>query len=253
MPNKPSDRDRSPLVIEAVLHSVESLMKRGLDPTFDAILGDLRGKKVMSNQLGVRTYLDLMVGAKLLSRRDEPARTPNVRMKQVYCTSAGGPLVEVGERCLLFYGLAWTIPDASSDLAKTDIEGLARSRMQGTAVLGALEDAIVANLARARTTGEMARGTTFCAALLSTHRLDRDYLLRRASEEGVEEVILGLLNGISELLSSDKPDTRDLRTLSMIRRELAGRFKLGRQPQPSSSPLSQDELVDVIGKQLGFL
>ncbi|MFH0849095.1 MAG: hypothetical protein V1857_06300 [archaeon] len=192
-----------------------------------------------------------MVKSGLLSLRKEPVKQPNVRPKQVYSLAGSSPLIEAGEKAMLFHGLNWAVPSKSSITLKTDIEGLVRARITPTAVYSSLEDAIVETLAKSKNSQRVFRALTFCAAMLATKKFYHGYLMKRAKEERVEDLVQGLLDEISYLLNSPKPEVDDIRTLYEIRKRLAGHTLMSLRPKSRKPPLSADEVVDVIGKQLG--
>ena len=240
-------RNKNVLVAEGVLEAVQGLRDEGTEPTFGALMANLRSKGVLSNHGSLRQYLDPLTESGLLSVRTETASKPNVRPKQVYSVSDRGPLVEAGEKALLFHGLNWTIPAKSSRKLRTDLEGVVRARLEGGTLYASLEDAVVEALAA------VGRDIPYCAALLATKRFDAAYLMRRARERGVGESAQELLDEIEYLFSSPKPELEDLKSLYAIRRwaKSAHRRSSPRSRDPRWSLLSMDELVDVLGKQLG--
>ena len=70
-------------------------------------------------------------------------------------------------------------------------------------------------------------------------------------QKEVEELVQGLLDEISYLLDSPKPEVEDIRTLYEIRNRLVSQRRASLRPKSRKFPLSPDEMVDVIGKQLG--
>jgi len=244
-------RNKSVIVAESVLKSVEALRKDSTDPTFNAILAYLSSRRILSNHRSLRAYLDIMVKSGLLSLRKEPVKQPNVRPRQVYSLTGSGPFIEAGERALLFHGLNWTVPSRSSIKRKTSIEGLARARIAQGTLYGSLEDAIVETLAKNKNTERVFRTLTFCAAMLATKRFDHAYIMRRAKERDVADLVDSLLDEIDYLLDSPKPEVDDIRTLYEIRKRLASRARKPPRPKSRGFPLSPDEMVDIIGKQLG--
>lgn len=244
-------KDKNSAVLLQILETAKSLDREGIEPTFNAILGELRSERVLSNHTTLRAYLDLLVKAEMLSVKEKAARQPNVRPKQVYSLYSREPLVEVGEKALLFHGLNWTLPSASSLKERTDIEGLSRSRLGGGTVYGSLEDAVIAGLARGAASKNTPRALAFCAALLATRRVDFEYLDRRATERGIVEVLNGLVEEIAFVLESPRPEVQDVRTLSLVRKHLGPRFRPPRVLGMEVFPFPQEELVDILGKQLG--
>lgn len=242
------------LVAESILQSVRLLRKEGTEPTFSAILTFLKSRGILANHRSLRTYLDSLVRSGLLSMRAEPASQPNVRPKQVYSLSQSGPFVEAGEKALIFQGLNWTLPTKSSVKLNTDLEGVVRARLEGGVLYGSLEDTIVESLARTRGKAGADLMLSFCASLLATKKLDYAYLLQRARERGVERLIRELLDEIDYLLISPKVEVEDIKSLYVIRRwlQLAHHKTPVQSPKPRWSLFSPDDLVNVIGKQLGL-
>jgi hypothetical protein len=192
-----------------------------------------------------------MINSEMLTLKKETVKQPNVRPKQIYSLKNDGPLVEAGERAMVFHGLNWTVPSKSSIKLKTDIEGLARARIVHRTVYASIEDAIVETLAKNKNTERLFQTLTFCAALLATKKFDRDYLIQRARKRNVRETVERLLEEISYVLNSPKPRVEDIRTLYEIRKQLASRGLMSTSYNEHQFPLSPDEVVDIIGKQLG--
>lgn len=244
-------RDKSVIVAETVLKSVEALEKEGTTPTFNAILEYLSSRKILSNHRSLRVYLDTMVKTGLLRLREESVKQPNVRSKQVYSLTENSPIVEAGEKAMVFHGLNWSVPSKSSIKMKTDIEGLARARIARGTVYASLEDAIVETLARSKDSQRVSQALTFGAVMLATRKIDYRYIMRRAKTKGVDDLVQGLFDEINYLLDSAKPAVEDIRTLFEMRRRLANHQRTSVQIKLRRFPLSLDEMIDVIGKQLG--
>jgi len=244
-------RNKCPVIAESVLKSVETLKTEGTEPTFNAILAYLRSRSILSNHRSLRAYLDAMISSGMLALQRESAKQPNVRPKQIYSLSNDRPFVEAGEKAMLFHGLNWTIPARSSIKLKTDFEGLARARITRGLAYASLEDAIVETLAKSKNTPRLFLTLNFCAALLATKKFDRDYLLKRAKQRNVRETVEKLLEEIGYVLYSPKPDVYDIRTLFEIRKQLANSRLTSTSFNERQFLLSPDEMVDVIGKQLG--
>jgi hypothetical protein len=87
--------------------------------------------------------------------------------------------------------------------------------------------------------------------MLATKKFDHVYLTQRAKERNVEDPVERLLDEIDYLLNSPKPEVDDIRTLYEVRRRLVNRARMSLRPKSREFPLSPDEMVDVIGKQLG--
>jgi hypothetical protein len=243
-------RNKNPIVLENVLNSVESLSKHGNGPTFNSLLAYLGSKRIISNHRSLRAYLDIALKSGLLTVREEPTEQPNIRPTQIYSLTNNGPYVEAGEKAMLFYGLNWDLPSARSLKIRTDIEGLARARLAQETVYSSLEDAIVQTLAHHKD-DKFSRDMIFCAVLLATRRLGRGYLMRRAEQSGVRDTINKLQVAIDYLLWASSPKVDDIRTLVEIRNQLAHHGPTTRFKSNAKSPLSSDELVDALGKQLG--
>jgi hypothetical protein len=252
---KTGKRNLNALVAQETLESVGRLKEDDVEPTFNAILDHLRARGSLSNHRSLRRYLDYLTHAGALRMREVPARVANVRPKQVYSLTQDGPFVEAGERALALHGLSWTLPFKSSLRAATDTEGVVRGRIEGGVLYASLEDSIVENLARNKGGASSRQAITFSAALLTSTKLDRSYLMRRAKEEGVAGLVQELLDEIEYLVVSPKPEVDDLKSLYEIRRRLSpSRSSMRRTtlPRPAWSALSKDELVDLLAKQLGL-
>jgi len=172
----------------------------------------------------------------------------------MYSVTHSGPFVEAGEKAMVFHGLNWTLPNKSSDKLRTDMEGVVRGRLAEGTLYGSLEDTVVENLARIE--GKKAAGQVllYCAALLATKKFDPAYITQRARERKVGELIQELLDEIDYLLTAPKPEVEDIKSMYAIRKwfQTAHLRLPSRSPRPQWSILSPDELVDVIGKQLGL-
>jgi len=244
-------RNKSAVVAESVLKSVETLKKEGTEPTFNAILAYLRSRNILANHRSLRVYLDAMISSGMLTLQEESTKQPNVRSRQVHSLKSDRPLVEAGERAMLFHGLNWTIPSKSSIKLKTDFEGLARARIAHGIAYASLEDTIVETLAKSKNTPRLFLILNFCAALLATKKFDRNYLIERATQRNVKDTIEKLLEEIDYVLYSPKPNVEDIRALFEIRKQLANRGLMTSSFHERKFLLSPDEMVDVIGKQLG--
>ena len=244
-------RNKSALIAESVLNSVETLKNEGTEPTFNAILAYLRSGNILANHRSLRAYLDAMISSGMLTLREESTKQPNVRPRQVYSVKSDRPFVEAGERAMLFHGLNWTIPSKSSIKTKTDFEGLARARIAHGVAYASLEDTIAETLAKSKNTPRLSLTLNFCAALLATKQFDRDYLIKRATQRNVRETVERLLEEVDYVLYSSKPNVEDVRTLFEIRKQLANRGMMSSSFHERQFLLSPDEMIDVIGKQLG--
>jgi len=244
-------RNKNPVILEDILNSVRLLRRNGEGPTFNSLLAHLVSRRTISNHRSLRAYLDIALASGLLAVKEAPTEQPNIRPTQIYSLTNDGPYVEAGEKALLFYGLNWNLPSARSLSARTDIEGLARARFAQGRVYSSFEDAIVQNLAHFDD-DRSSRALVFCAVLLATKRFERDYLMRRADQSGVRNTINRLLAGIDYVLWSSSPKVDDIKTLIEIRNRLAHRWPSARSATTPRSPLTPDELVDMIGKQLGI-
>jgi hypothetical protein len=244
-------RNKSAVIAESVLKSIEALKNERTEPTFNAILAYLKSRNILSNHRSLRAYLDAMINSGMLTLQKESIKQPNVRPKQVYSLKGDGPFVEAGERAMLFHGLNWTIPSKSSIKLKTDFEGLARARIVHGVAYASLEDTIAETLAKSKNTPRLFLTLNFCAALLATKKFDRDYLIKRATQRNVRETVENLLEEIDYVLYSPKPNVEDVRTLFEIRKQLANRGPMSTSFNERQFLLSPDEMVDVIGKQLG--
>jgi hypothetical protein len=70
-------------------------------------------------------------------------------------------------------------------------------------------------------------------------------------QKNVRETVERLLEEIDYVLYSPKPRVEDIRTLYEIRKQLANRGLMSTSFDERKFLLSPDEMVDVIGKQLG--
>jgi hypothetical protein len=244
-------RNKSAAIAENILKAIEALREEGTEPTFNAILAYLSSKNILSNHRSLRAYLDAMIDSEMLTLRKEPIKQPNVPPKQIYSLKNDGPLVEAGERAMVFHGLNWALPSKSSIKLKTDLEGLARARTIHRTVYASLEDTVVETLAKNKNNERLFQTLTFCAALLATKKFDRDYLIQRARTRNVEDIIERLLEEINYVLNSPKPQVEDIRTLYEIRKQLANRALMATSYNERKFLLPADELVDIIGKQVG--
>ena len=244
-------RNKSGAIAESVIKSIAALKKKGIEPTFNNILAYLSSRNVISNHRSLRLYLDAMVLSGLLKVRREPVKQPNVRAKQVYSLRGNGPFVEAGVRAMLFHGLNWNVPFRSSIKMKTDIEGLTRARIADRTVYASLEDTVTETLARSKNSESLYQMLTFCVALLATKKFDRDYLMKRAKEKSVGNIVEELLAEISYVLESAKPEIEDVRTLYQIRQRVTRIGSIPADYKQRRFPLLPDEVVDAIGKQIG--
>ena len=246
-------RTRNVLLAESVVRSIQVLRKEGTESTFNAIMRYLRSRRILSNHRSLREYLDFLVISGLLSVRMEPTRQPNMRPKQVYSVTHDGPFVEAGEKAMVFHGLNWTLPNTPSVKVRTDLEGVVRGRLQEGRLYASLEDTIVENLASIKGKKGIGLVLSYCAALLATKKVDRSYLMQRAGERGVSQITKELLGEIDYVFASSNPGSEDIKSLYAIRKwsQSIHRRLPPRLPQPNWSLLSEDELVDVVGKQLG--
>jgi len=243
-------KNKSPAVLESILKSLEVMQSEDVEPTFNAVLTHLASRNILSNHRSLRVYLDTLVQSGMLKLRTEPTKQPNVRAKQVYSLTGRSPSIEVGEKALLFHGLNWSVPSMSSIRARTDLQGLARTRLARGTLYGSIEDTVSELLAKTKNTSRVHQTLVFCAALLATKKFDAQYLMRRAKERYVADIVESLLDEIDYLRFSPKPEVEDVRTLYEIRKQLTNR----RQQWLNKSDrfrMSPNELIDVVGKQLG--
>ncbi len=102
----------------------------------------------------------------------------------------------------------------------------------------------------------------FATALLATQKINFNYLLNRAKDEGVEKEIIGMLDKIDSTLASPRPDVEDILTLYKLR----NRYAHIRRPllksleviqavdmkHMSKDIVSPNQVVEYAGKQLGL-
>jgi hypothetical protein len=247
-------RNKRVLVAESIVKSIEELRREGAESTFNAILTQLRSKGILSNHRSLREYLDYLVTSGLLIVRSKPTRQPNIRSKQMYSVTSEGPSAEAGMKAMAFHGLNWAVPSQSSVEMRTDLEGVVRGRLDGGRLYASVEDTVVDSLARDRGKKGIELVLAYSAALLATKKVDRSYLMRRANERGIDQMMRELLDEIDYVFSSQKPRSEDLKSLFMIRKwhQSNHHYLLPRSRRPDWSLLSEDQLVDVLGKQLGM-
>jgi len=248
-----SKRNLNALVAQETMQTVGRLKEEKVEPTFNAILDNLRSRGTLSNHRSLRRYLDYLAYSGSVRVRIAPARGPNVRPKQIYSLTHDGPFIEAGEKAMVFHGLNWTVPFEPLVKVATDTEGVVRGRIEKGTLYASLEDSIVENLARSKGGTISRQAISFSAALLATKRFDHSYLIRRARKAGVEGLVEELLDEIEYLVISPKPEVDDLKSLYEIRRRLSRpSFRRTTSPKPAWSMLSKDELVDLVAKQLGL-
>ena len=245
-------RNKSALIAGSIIQSIRALRQKRMEATFNAILADLRSKGVLSNHTSLRDYLNLLTTSGLLNMHAGPTVRPNIRPKQLYSVTRNGPFVEAGERAMVFHGLNWILPAKSSVRLKTDLRGVVRARLRGI-LFASLEDTVVENLFRVKIKKDAGIVPSYCAALLASKNVDRSYLMLRATEKDVVGIVKELLDEIDYVFTTSNPKTEDVKTLYAIRRcsQTAHRRAPPRPQLPDWSVLSEDELIDVIGKQLG--
>jgi hypothetical protein len=260
------ERPKNPVILSEILQTVRRLENEGKEPTFNTILYELSSKRILEFHRTLRKYLDLLVFAKLLTVKFERTAQPNIREKQVYHTNPehNQPIIEAGEKALLLHGLNWDIASPMSLNVKTDLQGLALAIISGGKVYASLEDAIVQSL-KVLTKRHPERAPeliVFATALLATQKVDFNYLLNRAKEEGVTNEILGILLEIDKTLASAHPNVEDIRTLYELRKRyyhtrrpllksIQGIEITNKQNLPTNI-VTSNEIVEYAGKQLGI-
>jgi len=260
------ERKKNPIVLLEVLETVRKFENQGREPTFNAILSELSTNRVLLFHRSLRKYLDLLVFARLLTMKYEKATQPNIREKQVYHSLNDNANMEAGEKSLLLHGLNWDIPSPMSLNIKTDLQALALATVSGNKVYASLEDTIVQSL-KFLPRRHPERGSeliVFATALLATQKVDFNYLLRRAKEEGIEKEIIGILLVIDNTFASENPDVEDILTLYKLRDRYAHlrksllksiegtRQKVIDKEYPEKGILSPNQVVEYAGKQLGL-
>jgi len=260
------ERPKNPTILSEILQTVKKLENEGKEPTFNTILYELSAKKVLEFHRTLRKYLDLLTFAKLLVVKYERMAQPNIREKQVYHTvpEHSQPIIEAGEKALLFHGLSWDIPSPMSLSIKTDLRGLAVATVSKNKVYASLEDAIVQSIKilpklHPERAPEL---NVFATALLATQKVDFDYLLYRAKEEGVENKILGILLAIDKTLFSAHPNVEDIRTLYELRKRCyrmrrpllksIQRIQTTDNQHIPENVVSSNQVIEYAGKQLGI-
>lgn len=256
------ERAKNPAILSAILQTVRRLGNEGKEPTFNTILQELSAGRILEFHRSLRKYLDLMVYAKLLTVRHERTTQPNIREKQVYHIAAHRPIVEAGEKALLFHGLNWDLPSPMSVSARTDLQGLALATISDHIIYASLEDAIVQSLKvlPKRYPSRAPELIVFATALLATQKVDFQYLLGRAKEEGIMKEIFGILLEIDATLASAQPDVEDIRTLYELRNNyyhlrkplLKALESFQVKTNRRQHIVSANEVVEYAGKQLGI-
>ena len=257
-------RTASPLVLSKILDMIRNLEHQGREPTFNEILTELSAERILSFHRSLRKYLDLLVSAKLLTVKNKSASQPNIREKQVYHIASKSANMEAGEKSLLFHGLNWEIPSPKSLIVLTDLQALARGTLSGNTIYASLEDTIVQTLKHLpkRHRESASEIVVFVTAMLATQKVDLDYLLSRARDEGVREQIIEILKIIDGTFTSKNPDVEDILTLyelrnrySQLHRSLSksihGTRTSGKKFQ-SIEELTPNQVVEYAGKQLGL-
>jgi hypothetical protein len=101
----------------------------------------------------------------------------------------------------------------------------------------------------------------FTTALLATQKLDLNYLLSRAREQGTEKEIIEIIEVIDQTFSSKNPEVEDILTLYELRERYARLYKsiprttraisTGHEKPPHVS-IGPNQVVEYAGKQLGL-
>lgn len=254
-------------ILSEIVQTVRKLESEGKEPTFNAILYELSARRILEFHRTLRSYLDLLIFAKLLTVKYERTAQPNIREKQIYhiVSHRDQPIVEAGEKALLLHGLNWDIPSPMSLSAKTDLQGLSLATVSGNKVYASVEDAIVQSLKvlPERYPARKSELVVFATALLATQKVDFVYLLTRAKEQGVENKILAILLEIDKALASPHPNVEDIRTLYELRKRyyhtrrrlLKSLQRIQVTTEKQEIPMkivSSNEVIEYAGKQLGI-
>jgi len=255
-------RHLNPTVASQILKIVDDL---GSSASFREIWLEARKRGVLSWDRAVRSYLDLLLAADLLSVKRVAIKAPNPR--ESYNVIGHKPVVFAGLRCLQAYGLSWEVKGKDLLPVDSDLEGVVRGRMNKlsgrTIVVASLEDCLLCELRRdsERRTGH----TELVAAMLATTSLDLSYLLRRADQWKLGKAIRLLLKRLMELFGS-KPKAEDLVTFMAVRERflrimrnyashgverLIDENGIGTLALHLVKSLSNDDILAAAGKQLG--
>jgi len=258
-------RSKSAPVLEEIIRTIERIQGRREKATFNLILHELSSKHVLVFHRSLRSYLDLLLSSKALVVSYHKTRQPNIRPMQVYHVPLGSkyPIVEAGEKSLLFHGLNWDIPSPTSIPTKTDLLGLARARLHEGVVYASLEDSLVEVLARLkRPRGDEPAELAFLLALLATEKIDIEFLLLRAKKRGVADLIIAILSRVEEALTNPRPGVEDIRTLfelrahyeNLHRPKIRNIAKINTRVDNISKTIipSNSLIVQYAGKQLGI-
>lgn len=219
--------------------------------SFNELLATMKSRGALSNHRSLRAYLDLLVASKAVSVTKVPAKSPNVRMKEVYEPAGREPAVVTGWEAMDEYGIGWEVPQEERRTAHTDLEGAGRAVLRSGVLYASLEDLVVDTLRRAGGKEEKALALTYTAALMATDPLDEAYLVRRAREAGVSAEVEEMLAEIRALFYAPKVPAGDVKALFSVRRAGSPLRREAATRRPRWTVLSPDALLDAVGKQLG--
>jgi hypothetical protein len=259
------ERPKNPVILNEIIDTIRRLERKGEEPTFNSVLRDLAERRVLVFHRTLRKYLDLLLLGKVLKVEHRKTMQPNIRPKQIYHSTAriDEPIIEAGERALLFRGLNWDIPSPISLHVKTDLLALSLSTISGGIVYAALEDALVYSLKLIpmHRPSRAAEVLVFAVALLATQKIDYTYLLNRAKQQGQDKRITGILASIDRALSTSNPGVQDVPTLYELRKQYAPRRKAlldsiketdRKIVKIYQETVNPNEVVEYAGKQLGL-
>ena len=247
--------------LASIVDAVSLLETQHREATFNAILSELSSSGILSFHRTLRKYLDLLVLSKVLTVKFEKNVQPNIRKKQIYRLANDRPLIEAGEKALVFHGLNWDVPSPLSLIAKIDLQALSVATISEGKVYSSLEDAIAYSLAilpkkHPRRYSEL---IVFVTAMLAPAKINFNYLLTRSKQLGVENEIANILLSIDKTLSSANPNVEDIRTLFKLRvtyektRESLLKALNGIPTKSGLSEIvSSNEVIEYAGKQLGL-
>lgn len=244
--------NKNPMIFKATLAAIKSIESRKMKPAFNTLREELGRFGVIANDSSLRSYLDLLVGSGVLKIRIEKIDQPNIYPRHIYSLAKTKPLVEGGERSLLFHGLNWVVSSPHSIKLETDFLGLARSTFTPEAVFASLEDSIAEELSR-----KCPAALVFSTALLSTEKIDVEYLLHRARERGTAQVLLALLSLIERTFTSSNPEIHDVKALYKLRERYHKLHrppisKIAGQSHKVSNLPTENDVLEYASKQLGI-
>ncbi len=238
----------------------------GGDATFGGILLEARRSGLVSHNVTLRKYLDLLVEADVLTMRRR--EVGSVYPAQLYKLRSKGASLHAGLRVLHEYGLNWEVPPDDLYKIVTDLRGLVRSRKfhigPRDLLCASFEDSIANELLR-----DASKGTgnvQLIIGLLGSKASDLPYLLTRADGLGVGAAVRSILRRIVGVYTTRLSvgdgriylATREhaLRILRLYSKQgvlnLVEESGTGKKATEIVGAISDETIVSSIGKQLGI-